>query len=165
MDFNSINDLILRQENMLHFDRFTNQDAWELGKLMVEEISRQEIELAVCIRKLNGYILFQYATEQTSLLNQAWMNRKFNTVSLMEKSSLRATVEEKIVNGDVARHGLSEKDYVFCGGGFPVRVKGVGLVAVVTVSNLPHVKDHDFIVKCLSKYLNVQDVPEVGMDF
>lgn len=159
MNLESINELLQKQEEMLQFERFTNQDAWELGKLMVEEIAERGIELAVCIRKLNGNIIFQYATDQTNLNNQNWMNRKFNTVSLMEKSSLRATVLSKLMNEDVARHGLSDTDYIFCGGGFPIRMKGSSMVAVLTVSNLPHVKDHAFIADCLSKYLKVEDVP------
>ena len=164
MDLETINQLLQKQEEMLQFEHFTNQDAWELGKLMVEEIGKRGIELAVCIRKLNGNIFFQFATEHTNMNNQNWMNRKFNTVSLMEKSSLRATVLSKIMNEDVARHGLSNSDYVFCGGGFPIRIKDSGIVAVLTVSNLPHVKDHAFIVECLSKYLHVEGVPDSDFD-
>ncbi|MDA3845107.1 MAG: heme-binding protein [Vallitaleaceae bacterium] len=164
MTYNEANELIMKQEEMLRFEHFNNQDAWELGKLIVEEIHKKGIELAVCIRKLSGNIIFQYATEKTNLNNQNWMNRKFNTVSLMERSSLGVTVVSKMTKEDVITHGLSENDYIFCGGGFPVRIKGSGIVAVITVSNMPHVKDHDFIVGCLSKYLRVTEVPELDMD-
>ena len=164
MDYKIANELILKQEEMLQFEHFNNQDAWELGKLIVDEIHKSNIELAVCIRKLNGNIIFQYMTEKTNLNNQNWMNRKFNTVSLMERSSLGATVVSKIAKEEVVTHGLSDSEYVFCGGGFPIKIKKSGIVAVITVSNLPHVKDHDFIVKCLSKYLMVTGVPRVDLD-
>lgn len=36
----------------------------------------------------NGCIAFQYCPDGTNLLNQKWMERKFNTVSMMERSSL-----------------------------------------------------------------------------
>jgi len=164
MDYNAANELIMKQEEMLLFEHFNNQDAWELGKLIVEEIQTNGIELAVCIRKLNRNIIFQYATEKTNLNNQQWMNRKFNTVSLMERSSLGVAVVSKITKEEVITHGLNERDYIFCGGGFPVRIRGMGVVAVITVSNLPHVKDHEFIVKCLSRYLKLTGVPEFDMD-
>ena len=164
VDYQSVNELILKQEEILQFEHFNNQDAWDLGKLMVEEIGQSGIELAVCIRKLNGNIIFQYASEKTNLNNQNWMIRKFNTVSLMERSSLGATVVSKITKEDAAVHGLSNTDYIFCGGGFPIRIKSGGIAAIVTVSNLPHVQDHAFIVKCLAKFLKVSGVPDVDAD-
>jgi len=164
MEYKTAAELIIKQEAMLQFEHFNNQDAWELGKLIVEEIHKNDIELAICIRKLNGNIIFQYMTEKTNLNNQNWMNRKFNTVSLMERSSLGAAVVSKINKEEVITHGLSDSEYIFCGGGFPIKIKKSGIVAVLTVSNLPHVKDHDFIVRCLSKYLRVVGVPEVDLD-
>jgi len=164
IDFIAINKLILEQEERLQFEHFNSRDAWDIGKMMVEEIFTSGIELSVCIRQLNGNIMFQYATEKTSLNNQNWMIRKFNMVSLMQRSSLGATAVSHITNEGLLVHGLSNEDYVFCGGGFPVRIKGSGICAVITVSNLPHVQDHNFIVKCLCKYLSV-DLPLVNDDF
>lgn len=160
-DLADIQEQIRRQEELLQFSHFNNQDAWDLGRLMVEEIRSAHIDMAVCIRKLNGNIIFQYVTDGTTLDNQIWMQRKFNTVALTEHSSLAAAVQAKIKNQGVAAHGLSDADYAFCGGGFPIRLRGSGVIAVVTVSNLPNVKDHGFVVKCLAKYLQAADVPEI----
>ncbi len=147
---------ILRaQEDKLQFEAFKNEDALKLGMLMVDEIKARGIELAVCIRKVNGNIIFQYATEGTNLNNQRWMQRKFNTVCYMETSSLLAAVMSDITGEKVATHGLSETEYKFVGGGFPVRIKGSGITMVITVSNLPHEEDHGFIVDCVSKYLGI----------
>ena len=52
--------------------------------------------------------------------------------------------------------GLDPRKYVFCGGGFPIRLKTGELVAVALVSGLPDVGDHGLIVDCLSKYLGVE---------
>lgn len=164
VDLQSVNELVLKQEEALQFNSFSNKDAWNLGKLMVEEIDKHGMELTVCIRKLNGNILFQYATEKTNLNNQNWMNRKFNIVSLMEKSSLRIMIESIIKKKDLTAYGLNTSDYVLCGGGFPVKLKNGPMVAIITVSNLPHVQDHGFIVKCLSMYLNIKDIPEISLD-
>ena len=164
VDFTAVNELIAKQESVLQFERFHCRDAWNLGKLMAEDALSGGVEIAICIRKLNGHILFQFATEETTINNQNWMMRKFNTVSLMERSSLGATVMSHITGETVATHGLSDKDFVFCGGGFPVRIKNGGIVAVITVSNLPHVADHNFIIRNLSKYLGA-DIAEVDAEF
>ncbi len=164
VDFTAVNELILKQEDILQFEHFNNRDAWDLGKLMAEEAFSGGTEIAICIRKLNGNIVFQYATEKTTINNQNWMMRKFNTVSLTERSSLGAAVMSHITGETVATHGLSDKEFVFCGGGFPVRIKHSGLTAVITVSNLPHVEDHNFIVRCLCKYFG-EDIPEVDAEF
>lgn len=163
-DYYVAEEIIKKQEAMLQFEQFSNQMAWELGQLMVEEINKAGIELAISIRKINGNIIFQYASENTNLNNQNWMNRKFNTVKLMERSSLGVTAMSKISLEDVQTHGLSDQDYVFCGGGFPVRIKGGGVVGTIIVSNLPHEQDHEFIVKSLAKYLKITGVPLVDME-
>ena len=41
------------QEEILQFTHFTNEDAWELGKLLVSEIQRQKLPVAVTIRLNN----------------------------------------------------------------------------------------------------------------
>ena len=60
--------------------------------------------------------------------------------------------------------GLLDTEYVLVGGGFPVRLNTGELVGVITVSNLPHEQDHQFIVECLQEYLGVQDVPVMAFD-
>ncbi len=161
MNFAKLDKIVREQEALLRFDHFTSRDAWDLGKLMAEEAMAESIDIAICIRKLNGYILFQYGPDGTSLNNQAWMQRKFNTVTHTERSSLGMYISSKITGKDVSDHGLDSNAYVFCGGGFPVYVQGVGTVAVVTVSNLPHVEDHRFLTNCLAKYLNQDNVPVI----
>lgn len=164
VDFRAVSALISNQEETLTFERFGSLDAWELGAQMVRDALSGGVEIAICIRKLNGHILFQYAAQGTTINNQNWMLRKFNTVSLMERSSLGAAVTSRITGETIETHGLSPADYAFCGGGFPVKIKNSGVAAVITVSNLPHVEDHNFIVRSLSKYLGV-DATEVDADF
>ena len=45
---------IREQERILRFSTFTSDTDWELGTLMVEEVKRQGIELAIAIRRVNG---------------------------------------------------------------------------------------------------------------
>ena len=150
-----------RQEELLRFPHFSNKDALELGKFITDKIYERDMELAVAIRKINGAILYQHMTEGTCLNNQNWMMRKFRTVSLMERSSFGAWVVSNLSGETIPIHGLSETEYVFCGGGFPIGVKTGEMVAILTVSNLPHIEDHHFIIEVLSEWLGIENVPQI----
>ena len=52
-------------------------------------------------------------------------------------------------------------EYAMLGGGFPICVEEVGVVATVAVSGMGQVSDHDVIVKCISKYLHIDEVPRI----
>jgi uncharacterized protein (UPF0303 family) len=149
---------IKKQEDTLRFEHFSNRDAYELGIFLTNRIYEKKIDLAVCIRKVNGAILYQHMTEGTSLNNQNWMLRKFHTVCLMERSSYGAWAMSNITGETIATHGLSEKEYVLCGGGFPITLKTGEMVAVLTVSNLPHEEDHHFIVEGIGEFLKTASV-------
>lgn len=149
------------QEEILQFSHFTNDDAWELGNIIVAVAKKLEVSVAISIRLNNGYTVFQHGFDGTNLLNQNWMDRKFNTVRMAEKSSLHtymllAQNEEKFEDW-----GLDAKDYAACGGGFPIRIEEVGVIGAVIVSGLDHVSDHDLLIKCISKYLHVDEVPRI----
>lgn len=152
--------ILRQQEELLRVNAFSNRDAWDLGRLIVEESARRGIALAACVRKLNGNIVFQAAGDGTDLTNQLWMDRKYRTVALMERSSLLAAVDCLLSGQRIADMGLSDADYVLCGGGFPIRSRGGNLLLVATVSALPHQQDHAFLVDCLSQYLGVP-VPQL----
>ena len=85
--YEAIARMTMEQEQTLRCSHFSNEDAWNLGCCLVERIREQGIALAVCIRRLNGHVLFQYAGEGTSQNNENWMRRKFNTVALLERCS------------------------------------------------------------------------------
>ena len=160
-NYETVKSIIQKQEEQLRFDCFSHEDAWALGCFIVKRIQDASIDLTVAITKTNGHILFQYATEKTSKNNQNWMKRKFNTVCLMEKSSLGAWVQSLISGNAIKEHGLNDYDYVFCGGGFPIRLKTGEMIAVLTVSNLPHQQDHMFIADALSEWLKVDGVEDI----
>ncbi len=155
--------IVEEQETKLQFDHFDAADAWDFGSFLVNETKRRGIDMSICIRKLNGKIVFQYASEGTNSTNEIWMKRKYNTVNLFEHSSMMVDLILQTRGENFETQGLCAKDYVGCGGGFPIRVKGSGMVMVLTVSNLPHEMDHAFMVESMSKYLNVE-VPALDME-
>jgi len=151
----------LEQEALLRFDRFSHQDAFDLGCFIVRRAQQKGVAMAVAIRKLNGCIVFQHLTDGTTHSNENWMRRKFNTVALTEGCSLRAWASSELKGQDLSAQGLSAMDYALCGGGFPIRLKGGELAGVITVSNLPHLEDHAFLVDALSEYLDAAGVPQI----
>lgn len=157
-DYAKIVEQVTKQEEMLRFDHFTNDDAWELGKSLVEKVKRDGIQMAISIRKLNGNQIFSYYSEGTNLMNENWMRRKYNTVRMNEMSSFKQWAIHAPKEHTVESMGLSSADYVLCGGGFPIKLKSGEMVAVLTVSNLPHEKDHQFIIEGLADFLGVTGV-------
>ena len=51
--------------------------------------------------------------------------------------------------------GLDIADYVLAGGGFPVTVKGAGVIGVIAVSGLPERQDHGVVVEALCNHLGI----------
>ena len=153
--------ILAMQEEILQFSHFTNEDAWELGSLMVSEAARNRLPVAISIRLNNGYTVFQYGMDGTTLYNDRWLDRKENTVRLMEKSSLRVYMELKMNEETLEDMLLDPREYAACGGGFPIRVEEAGVVGTVAVSGLDHVSDHDLLIKSISKYLHVAEVPRI----
>ena len=155
---------VTKQEEMLRFDHFTNDDAWALGQHFVEKIKADGIEMAVAIRKTNGNTIFAYFSEGTNLMNENWMNRKFKTVVMNESSSFKMWTRNLFTNNSVESMGMDQKEYVLCGGGFPIKLKSGEMVGVVLASNLPHEKDHKFLVEGLASFLKVEGVPEIVLE-
>ena len=160
-NYADIIEITRKQEELLRFEHFSARDAWDLGSFLVQRVFDSHIDMAISIRKLNGHCIFQYATQNTSLSNQKWMQRKFNTVCLTEGSSLRAWATSELKGQTLSDQGITTADYAFCGGGFPIRLRSGELVAVLIVSNLPHKQDHGFIVDSLAQWLEVPGVPVV----
>lgn len=158
-DYRHISKVTSIQEEKLRFDTFNARTAWELGSFMVERMYEKGVEMSISIRRPGGCILFQHCTEKTNLNNQNWMRRKFNTVVTMERCSYGCWADANITGETAEFHGLSASDYVFCGGGFPIRLKTGEMVAVIIVSNLPHEQDHQFVVDGLADWLGVTDLP------
>lgn len=54
----------------------------------------------------------------------------------------------------------NESAYALCGGGFPVRLKGMEhVIGAVCCSNMYHIADHEFVVDRLREYLDCPEAP------
>lgn len=152
--------ILQQQEDMLQFDRFDHEEALKLGNFMINYAKSCNLTIAISIRMNTGCIVFQYCPDGTNLLNEKWMARKFNTVKLMERSSLLSWLSFKEDGSTIESHGLKKEDYALCGGGFPIRIKGSKpILGAIISSNLDHIADHEFIVDCLREYLHCPKAP------
>ncbi|WP_406837430.1 heme-degrading domain-containing protein [Streptomyces sp. AHU1] len=142
------------QERRLTLQRFTHDDAWALGTLLVELAREREAPVAIDIRR-GGQQLFHAALPGSTPDNDAWIDRKRRVVerygcsSLLVGSRFRAkgtTFEES--------SRLDPDTYAAHGGAFPITVTGAGVVGTVVVSGLPQVEDHKMVVEALEKFLS-----------
>ena len=144
---------ILSQEGEIVFPRFTNEDAWELGVLLVERARKIGAPLIIDITRGNQ-CLFRYSFEGTSWNNETWVERKSRLTRRFAKSSLRVGLELRLKGTTLAeRQGLSLSEYADHGGSFPLNVAGVGVIGSITVSGLPQEEDHAFVVDGIQAFL------------
>ena len=78
-----------------------------------------------------------------------------------ESSSFKQWALNMVNNYSVESMGMDQKDYVLCGGGFPIKLKNGEMVAVVLASNLPHQQDHMFLVNGIASFLGKDDMPQI----
>ncbi|HIT91095.1 MAG TPA: heme-binding protein, partial [Candidatus Merdenecus merdavium] len=109
----------------------------------------------------NGYTAFQCGFDGTNLMDEEWLRKRENTVKATEKSSLHIWALFQEEHNQALDGFLDVKDYAICGGGFPIHVEEVGVVGTIAVSGLDHVADHDLLIRCISRYLHVDEIPRI----
>ncbi|MEU9155460.1 heme-degrading domain-containing protein [Streptomyces sp. NPDC048417] len=144
-----------KQERLLVFRQFTYDDAWALGSLLVEMARERQAPVAVDIHRA-GQQLFHAALPGSTPDNDAWITRKrrvverYGSASYLVGARFRAkgtTFEES--------SRLDPDEFAAHGGSFPITVENVGVIGTVTVSGLPQLQDHRFVVEALEKFLEL----------
>ena len=144
---------IKAQEEALQFTQFAEADAWALGSAMHQAAERQKLPLVIHI-EVAGRPLFYAALPGTSVDNLHWAKRKVNTVMRFHASSYRVGLQhQKDGKAFGLDRGIDPMTHAAAGGGFPIAIKGVGVVGCVAVSGVPQRQDHGFVVECLCAYL------------
>jgi uncharacterized protein (UPF0303 family) len=144
------------EESEIQFTVFTNQTALKLGLFILEQAHSSGKRVTIDIER-HGQLLFHYAMEGTTPDNDQWIIRKKNVVKRFNKSSMHVrlllqkagmTIEEK--------YCLSPFEYSAHGGSFPLIIKDVGVVGMITVSGLPQEEDHALVVGCIREFLKTE---------
>ncbi|MER7971798.1 heme-degrading domain-containing protein [Streptomyces sp. NPDC096080] len=141
------------QERRLVFDRFTHEDAWALGSLLVELARERRAPVVIDIHR-SGQQLFHAALPGSAPDNDAWIARKRRVVERYQSASylVGSRFREKGTTFEESSR-LDPDRYAAHGGSFPITVTGAGVVGAVTVSGLPQVEDHRFVVAALEEFL------------
>jgi len=146
--------LIKHQEQALILPQFDEDVAFALGSVVRARAIADGLSLVVDIRTWDRQLFFS-ATAGTSADNAEWVRRKINTVRRFHRASYRMVLER----GEEpfsAQSGADPADYVIAGGGFPIRVKGAGIIGALTISGLPGRADHGVAVSALATHLGFE---------
>jgi len=147
----------------LQIEAFSESIAWALGTRIKALCEARKVAVTIEIRRA-GQTLFFYAMPGTTPNNAEWVRRKRNAVELFHRSSyaLGLAYQKEGVSPE-QKQGLATHDYAIHGGGFPIRVKGVGCVGCVTISGVPQREDHAIVVEALADLCGVS-LADVALD-
>jgi uncharacterized protein (UPF0303 family) len=147
---------IRRQEATLVFDSFDEATAFSIGSAIRERGLAQNMPIVIDIRTFDRP-LFYAALPGSNASNPDWARRKINVVKRFLKSTYRMVLEQQRPDRTFKPgEGLDIADYVLAGGGFPVTVKGAGVIGVIAVSGLPEREDHGLVVDALCAHLGMK---------
>jgi uncharacterized protein (UPF0303 family) len=151
------------QEQTLQFDRFSAETAWEVGsRLRADAVVRGaamtfEIQVA-------GRTVFLASTDGAPAGQTDWIRRKRNVVTRFGRSSYAVGLQLELEGKTIEqRHGLTLADYAMHGGGFPITLRGTGLIGSVISSGLHQRVDHGMVVDAMAGVLGaaVERLPDL----
>lgn len=144
------------QEQQLQFEAFSAETAWLLGcRLRADALARGaamtfEIQIA-------GRTLFLAATDGAPAGQADWIRRKRNVVMRFGRSSYAVGLQLELDGMTIEqRHGLTLTDYAMHGGGFPISLRGTGVIGSVVSSGLHQRVDHGMVVDALAGVIGVE---------
>ncbi|MFE4664101.1 heme-degrading domain-containing protein [Streptomyces sp. NPDC056716] len=141
------------QERRLVFRTFTADDAWALGTLLVEMARERQAPVAIDIHR-SGQQLFHAALPGATPDNDAWIARKRRVVERYGSASYLVGARFRAKGTTFEESSRLDPDrYAAHGGAFPITVAEVGVIGAVTVSGLPQLQDHNFVVEALDHFL------------
>lgn len=143
--------LVIEKENEYQFDGFSNEDAYEIGLLMLEATKNYPGTVAVEIT-VNDFTVFRYFPSNRGKLEERWLTAKKNTVMTYGKSSLRVALELNIKGVPQDPPSMFPGEYVRCGGAFPIRLRNGSFIGVIATSGLIDTDDNAIIWDALEQF-------------
>jgi uncharacterized protein (UPF0303 family) len=144
---------LLDEEARLTLPSLSEADAIAIGKLLLARAEARAFAVTVEVRRV-GRVVFRAALPGTSPDNDAWIAGKAATVERFGHSTWLVR-QRYLAQGTTfeAATGLGRPAYAAHGGGYPLAVRGTGVVGAALVSGLPQEQDHALIVEVLEAYL------------
>lgn len=150
---------IKAQEAALVFGSFDEATAFAVGTLLRDRAIAENLPIVIDIQ-LWDRPLFYAALPGSTGANPNWARRKRNVVKMFLASTYRLVLQQQRPDRTFKiGEGLNAEDYVLAGGGFPITVKGAGVIGVIAVSGLPEREDHGVIVDALCDHLGLDRGP------
>lgn len=144
---------IEEQERRLQFDRFSFDDAWELGTILVELARERSLPVVIDIQR-GEQQLFHAAMAGTAPDNDQWAARKARTVRRFGNSSWLVGIRHRATGTSFEERGYNDLAlYAAHGGCFPINIRDSGLIGTVTVSGLAQPDDHALVVEAIELLL------------
>lgn len=143
------------QESKLVFEEFNEATAWALGCALRLDAEHYSQGVVIDIRR-GDEILFFSAMPGTTSENSNWARRKRNLVNLLGSSSYLIGLKVKFQQENALVAELTETDFAWHGGCFPIKVVGKGIVATATISGLPQREDHKLVSDVIAKHLGIE---------
>jgi len=144
------------QEQQLQFDAFSAETAWQLGSLLRADALARRAAMTFEIQ-VAGRTLFLAATDGAPAGQADWIRRKRNVVMRFGHCSYMVGLQlEQDGRTIEARHGLTLADYAMHGGGFPIILRGTGVIGSVISSGLHQRVDHGMVVDALAGVLGIE---------
>jgi len=144
---------LLAEEARLALPSLSETDAIAIGQLLLARAMARSLEVTIEVRR-TGRAVFRAALPGTSPDNDVWIAGKAAVVERFGHSTWLVR-QRYLARGTTfeAATGLDRPAYAAHGGGYPLAVRGTGLVGVALVSGLPQDQDHALIVEVLEAYL------------
>lgn len=144
---------VVAQEERLQFTTFSRDGAWMLGSQLRDLALKRGHAITIDIA-LGEQRLFHCALAGTSAHNDVWIERKKRTVREFGASSYLVGLRFPILDKHVLESApwMDPAQFSGHGGGFPLAIRGVGVVGTIAVSGLPHEVDHGLIVEALTEH-------------
>jgi uncharacterized protein (UPF0303 family) len=136
---------IVQQERALALPTLDEDAAYAIGSTIHAHAKAAGLRVLVDIRTWDRQ-LFLACTAGVTADNAEWVRRKANAVQRWQKPTLRMFHERGRIAIPAPQLAADVSDYVFAGGGFPLRVNGAGVVGAITVSGLTGWNDHGLAV-------------------
>lgn len=110
-----------------------------------------------CIQiRLFNKIIYQYVSDDSSMDNERWLNRKANSVLYFGMSTHDLYIKNKESDDNLTKkYALERSKYTFTPGSIPIVLYDQGVVGCVSVSGMLPEEDHGMIVDFFQS-LNIQ---------
>lgn len=144
------------EEKKYQFAHFSHADARRLGEMLFENSKSCARTVGVEIR-INGDVVYKYMPDSCNRENGKWLRAKGNTVEMMRMSSLHVAAQLALDGEVLEDKKMNSLEYGSLGGGFPVFLRGTGMIGTIAVSGLWHEEDHRLVIRTLEEYLEGEE--------